>query len=342
MREEERACALERRQRQHAVEQVRLFSGDPGASLRGEGLCPTKMAEAALAILEDAQEAAHQAVARALRLDSSADPTVADEASQPRTALGVVMSDTRVDSTVPGSPASTCGLIERLDEVLMVDGQRVTGDSIMAALRGNDALGAVVSILLRRASSGEVYTVQLPRVEVASVRQRQELNQALNALQSEALVAAKGGDFAVLADRLARIGEHVEQLDRLLLGVQLRLSAQVGALREGLEDTVTKGKAVVLDVDATHQQIHMLQALTEAELRDHLAANPQELDGAPPPHTLPEAALHKQIHELEGDLKALQEELSATQMLRREALDQAESFRAKVPHPHSHPTSQGL
>jgi hypothetical protein len=48
-------------------------------------------------------------------------------------------------------------------------------------------------------------------------------------------------------------------------------------------------------------------------------------------YACPHIHAHKQnqIQELEGDLKALQEELSSTQMLRREALEECERLRAK-------------
>jgi hypothetical protein len=49
-----------------------------------------------------------------------------------------------VDATVLGSPACTCGLIEGVDEVMMVDGEKNTGDTVMMALRGEDKVGAVV------------------------------------------------------------------------------------------------------------------------------------------------------------------------------------------------------
>ena len=66
------------------------------------------------------------------------------------TALGIVLNGTRVDVTVPGSPAHACGKIDKADELLMVDGQKVSAQTAMAALRGSDTPASVVSLVLRK------------------------------------------------------------------------------------------------------------------------------------------------------------------------------------------------
>ena len=81
------------------------------------------------------------------------DETALDDAltlsAQP-TALGIVLNGTRVDVTVPGSPAHACGKIDKTDELLMVDGQKVSAQSAMAALRGSDTPASVVSLVFRK------------------------------------------------------------------------------------------------------------------------------------------------------------------------------------------------
>ncbi len=329
LRETEKAVLMERTQRQHAAEQVRFLLGGTVSSSIKPVSDPTKLAKAALSIADSSLDECEEALLKVLEEVDNMDKKKRPGTEHwQRAALGIVLSDIRVEATVPGSPACTCGLIERLDEVLMVDGQRVDGEMAMAALRGDDEIGAVVCILLRKASTGEVYNVYLPRIEIDTVKLRQSIFEDLLSLHSEALHAVKIDDLPLVADRLAKIEEDFKLLDKSNLAIQQRLSMQVGALKDGLNIAVNKCKAAILHMDATHQQIHVLQFMTEAELREQIANASgdyeQNLNGSK------QVALHQQIQELEGSLKALQEELSSTEMLRREALEQVEKYRFKV------------
>ncbi|KAJ1491517.1 hypothetical protein T484DRAFT_1774443, partial [Baffinella frigidus] len=119
--------------------------------------------------------------------------------------------------------------------------------------------------------------------------------------------------------------------------VQQSLCAHVTLLREALRDAVSRARSALIDVDATHAQVYMLQSLTETELRQHewtLRGSSSSRGGpvgSPSKGNAEREAflhkqgnaecqtfLHKQVKELEGDLKALQEELSESQMLRKE------------------------
>jgi hypothetical protein len=320
---------MERTHRQHATEQVKFLLGGTGSSLDKPVSDPTKLAKAALAIADSSLDECEEAMLKLLEeVDSVDNKKRPGTEHWQRSALGIVLNDVRVEDTVPGSPAFTCGLIERLDEVLMVDGQRVDGDMAMAALRGDDEIGAVVCILLRKASTGEVYNVYLPRIEMDTVKLRQSIFEDLLSLHAEALHAVKRDDLPLVADRLAKIEEDFKQLDKSNLAIQQRLSMQVGALKDGLNTAVNKCKAAILHMDATHQQVHMLQFMTEAELREQIAN--ASGDHALNSNDKKQSVLHQQIQELEGSLKALQEELSSTQMLRREALEQGDKYRFEV------------
>lgn len=76
--------------------------------------------------------------------------SVRADASGPRTALGITLRDTKIDSTVPGSPACMCGLFDHGDELLTVDGVEVDAASAGFALRGNDLVGSVVTLVLKK------------------------------------------------------------------------------------------------------------------------------------------------------------------------------------------------
>jgi chromosome segregation ATPase len=129
----------------------------------------------------------------------------------------------------------------------------------------------------------------------------------------------------VLEDRAARIRECVATLERLGLAAQQGVCEQVAILRGSFEDMVAKARIAAVDIDAAHQQVYTLQQLTETELRGQLSLDVEE---GPPRES--HAALQRNVQELEGCLKALQEELSATLLLRREAAEEAQRHRDRA------------
>jgi hypothetical protein len=216
-------------------------------------------------------------------------------------------------------------MIDKSDELLMVDGQKVSAQTAMAALRGSDVPASVVSLVLRKFGRGEVIKVQLPRTSLDIVKRRHELNENLEQLQKTVLQAFAQGAESQVADALTKIAKDARALDLLNFDLHLHLSNQVSALLEGVETLVSRSKASVLAMDATHQQVHVLQSLTESELRQQRLQDPAasgNLDR--------EAMLQKQVQELEGDLKALQEELSAAEILRRGCLDDVHQLKLSV------------
>jgi hypothetical protein len=118
-----------------------------------------------------------------------------------------------------------------------------------------------------------VYEVSLPRLDVSSVKNRQELDDDMRRLQGDANQAALSGDRAVLADRLSQIADGVLRAERMQFKTVQQLCGQIVVLRKGLDEAIARGRASILDVDATHQHVHILQSLTESELRDQLSAD---------------------------------------------------------------------
>jgi hypothetical protein len=250
---------------------------------------------------------------------------VASLAAQ-RTALGIVLNGTRVDATVPGSPAHVCGMIDKGDELVMVDGHKVTAVTAMPALRGSDSPGSVVTLVLRKSRLGEMNKVYLPRMSIDLVQRRQELNEGLEELQDNVMHAIAKGDESQAKHLLGNVASQARALDRINFELQLQLCAQKAALVEDMETVVGRAKTWVLDVDATHQQVHVLQSLTETELRQLLVHESRSLGN----NAERESMLQRQVQELEGDLKALQEELSSSQMLRRECIQDINQLQQKV------------
>jgi chromosome segregation ATPase len=154
--------------------------------------------------------------------------------------------------------------------------------------------------------------VYLPRTPLDLLQRRQEVNEVLEELQEKANQVGGEGSELQAMDILKQVVDSVRLLDDVNLEAQVRWCGQVSALVGGLETVLAHAKKSVLDVDAAHQQVHVLQSLTETELRQFSS---QESLGSR------EELLHKQIQELEDDLKSLQEELKSSQMLHRESLE---------------------
>ncbi|KAJ1491516.1 hypothetical protein T484DRAFT_1774442 [Baffinella frigidus] len=219
--EAERVSESEQRQRVHAQEQVRALTGESHGALERGAVQPSRMAEAALEMLnrcaDNAEKATDNAEKATAKVYADAAMLAGDSngGTQQRTAVGIVLSDKIVDMTVPGSPAHALGVLQKGDEVLMVDGHKVSAATAMVMLRGDDAIGTVVTVLLRRATSGETYTVKLPRASIQVVRRRQEVAEDLAALQEHAVAALRHGNEPLLREQLAGITEAVDELDRL-------------------------------------------------------------------------------------------------------------------------------
>ena len=76
-----------------------------------------------------------------------------------------MLCGTRVEETVPGSPAHVCGVLNKADELLMVDGQKVSDQTALVALRGGDqSLPLSVVSLLMRKSGRCVEAVLVPLI----------------------------------------------------------------------------------------------------------------------------------------------------------------------------------
>jgi hypothetical protein len=122
---------------------VRALTGDPSevASMKSKGVKPTRMADTALQMLEGVLEMCAESI---IRMMPGSESDLSINGAHQRSALGIVLADARVEYTVSGSPAHICGVIERQDEILMVDGVKVTSSSATAALRGDDVVGSVV------------------------------------------------------------------------------------------------------------------------------------------------------------------------------------------------------
>ncbi len=166
--------------------------------------------------------------------------------------------------------------------------------------------------------------VDLPRMSIDMVKQRQMLNKSLKELQENLMLAFSKGAESEVAETLGQLTKQARLLDRMSFELQMQLSAQLSAMVAGVEELVSRAKTSVLCIDGTHQQVHLLQALTESELRQQLmqdSGHNAERE---------EMKMNRQLQELEGDLKAVIEELNSTQMLKSDCVEDLRGLKRKV------------
>jgi len=334
LQEAEEFGAGERKARLVAADQLRVFKGERNLQPQSTENKLTKVAEAAMELVGDTSRV-FQNIQKQLA-DTSRDRSD----GQPRTALGIVVVNNTVEMTVPGSPAEVCGLINAGDEILAVDGKAVHGSTIMTALRGDDLIGGVVSVMLRKQLSREVLEVHLPRSDIVVVQQRQSIMEDLVLFSAQAVQAAESRQPSVLSDRLDKILAGMKALEQLDITVQYKLCMQVMELRKGFNIGIQKAWQAVKQVDDVHQQAHALQEHTEEALREQLSRRDGHSaleNGHTNAHGMAQAAantskMHAQVQSLGRETSRLQNEVSAKGMLLAEAKHDAQRLREALLH----------
>jgi len=83
--------------------------------------------------------------------------------------VGLSVYGNRVDYVVPGGPAHLSRQLAAEDEIVQVDGKAVSDAEVPAAIVGSDLANSTVQLLVRKADTGRVITVELVRVPKESM-----------------------------------------------------------------------------------------------------------------------------------------------------------------------------
>ena len=315
VQEAEEAYDIERKARLVAVDQLRVFKGERSLQHNFDDAKLSKVARAAMELIGDSSQVLQNIQ------DQMAATNRGTLDGQQRTALGIVVVESTVEMTVPGSPAEACGLISGGDQILAVDGKPVQGSSVMTMLRGDDLIGSVVSVLLRKQITQEVVEVHLPRTDLALVQQRQSIMDDLAQFSSQAVTAAQNHEPDVLGDRLDKILAGMKALEQLDINVQCKLSRQVMDMRNALRTALKSASHAITQLDHAHQHVHALQEQSEQDLREHLSRNTGPDEGSK--HADREGAnsskLNAKVQVLEKERIQLHNELRAKDLLLAEA-----------------------
>lgn len=315
LEEAEESCRSERKMRLVACDQLRVFRGEHSVELQSDDIKLTKVAQAAITLVGDTSRL-HQSIQKQMAINSRERLD-----GQQRTAIGIVVVENTVERIIPGSPAEACGMIVEGDEILAVDGKPVKGSAAVIALRGDDLIGGIVSIQLRKQLTKQVLEVHVPRTDIALMQQRQSIMEELEQFRTQAIQAAQNHSPEVLGDRLQKILEGWKALEELDINVQCKLSMQVMEFRNGLNLAIQNAWQAIKQVDKAHQQAHTLQEQTEEELRELLAKKEsRSLDRNEKAQVSDHSTkLNAQIKALARDKSLLQHDLSAKDMLLAEA-----------------------
>lgn len=84
----------------------------------------------------------------------------------------------QIQHIIPGSSAHICGLLNRGDEIVAVDGARVSEDNInhaVAAVRGTDIVGTNVALTFQQIGTGRKFDVSLVRGAWGAVERKEKL-----------------------------------------------------------------------------------------------------------------------------------------------------------------------
>ena len=153
-------------------------------------------------------------------------------AERGRTSVGLVLDGTTISAVIKGSPASAADVggcsIEANDCLVSVDGTDVDGETALEMLRGDDEIGSVVSVQIRKgAESGATFVASLCRMDVHRI-------QEVAALYHLAESLAKKPGAKALVPKVAEKVKEVVELDSAILGV---LTEHVASLEQLVRTT---------------------------------------------------------------------------------------------------------
>jgi len=81
----------------------------------------------------------------------------------------------QIQLVIPGSSAHICGLLNRTDEIIAVDGQQALASDIVRQVRGSDIVGSKVVLTVRKGGVGQVFDVALVRGAWGAVERKEKL-----------------------------------------------------------------------------------------------------------------------------------------------------------------------
>mmetsp|Transcript_59570 Transcript_59570/g.140923 ORF Transcript_59570/g.140923 Transcript_59570/m.140923 type:complete len:2166 (+) Transcript_59570:95-6592(+) len=109
--------------------------------------------------------------------------SVSGKSVQAKSTVGISVYGTVIDYLVPGGPAHLTQRLAKDDEIVEVEGNRVTAENVTGLIRGSDQVNTTLRLKVLKAASGQVHEVEIVRVSKASIASMVHLFELLTALK---------------------------------------------------------------------------------------------------------------------------------------------------------------
>mmetsp|Transcript_11927 Transcript_11927/g.41094 ORF Transcript_11927/g.41094 Transcript_11927/m.41094 type:complete len:407 (-) Transcript_11927:977-2197(-) len=81
----------------------------------------------------------------------------------------------QVQLVIPGSPAHVCGMLDRGDEIVAVDGESASEATIVSQVSGTDVVGSRVTLTIKKKGSDRTFDIPLVRVSWSVVEAKEKI-----------------------------------------------------------------------------------------------------------------------------------------------------------------------
>jgi hypothetical protein len=163
----------------------------------------------------------------------------------------------QIQLVIPGSSAHICGLLERGDEIIAVDGRKVGEKDIVAAVRGTDIVGSKVVLTVKKDRSGKMFDVALVRGAWGAVERKERLFILLDELKSKIKHGESQSDVLAKLDTVVHTAmEHEKFLSVSEMKIHDRLHSLQGNMRRLLQDSTVLTQHLL---DRYSQMVSMVQ-----------------------------------------------------------------------------------
>eukprot|EP00960_Hanusia_phi_P034504 751118-Hanusia_phi.AAC.3 len=81
----------------------------------------------------------------------------------------------QVQLVIPGSPAHVCGMLDRGDEIVAVDGESVSEATIVRQVSGTDVVGSRVTLTIKKKGTERTFDIPLVRVSWSVVEAKEKI-----------------------------------------------------------------------------------------------------------------------------------------------------------------------
>ena len=291
------------------LEQVR--KGVPGGANPCAGACARGVDQAAEA--RDAQVSGHRQFGTPAPQTGDTLPaglgsmgSVHAKGAGSKSTVGISVYGTVIDYLVPGAPAHLTQRLAKDDEIVEVDGQRVTAENVTGLIRGSDQVGSLLRMKVLKGSNGQVVEVELQRVAKANIATMVKLFELLTQLKQNGanIEALERQAFPPEQDLSVDLVDKVVALVTQIQGERMMADTEHRSKFQGLYQQL---RASLLEA---YDEVDRLQAQLDRNVaEDHAVENEEEREKMARELGAEADRYHVQITRMAGELEVVTQEL---------------------------------